>query len=69
MTTYIRFLARLFLSALLFAAPLFVLAQTGPIGIVIMHGKGEEEVEAAVADLCGKGAKKVFVAGHCLPIP
>ena len=105
MTRNIRFLARLILSALLFAAPLIALAQSEPVGIVIMHGKGgsptrlvadlartlegkgylvanlempwsgnrnydmpvtkgEEEVVAALEALRGKGAKKVFVAGH-----
>jgi dienelactone hydrolase len=109
------FVARLFSSLARFAAitarllpllvPLTAPAQTEPIGVVVMHGKGgmpgryvsdlaralegngylvaniempwsrnrnydvpvakgEEEVEAAVAGLRGKGAKKVFVAGH-----
>lgn len=100
------FAVRLFwLPTLLFGAPFAVLAQSEPMGIVIMHGKGgsptrlvadlastlegkgylvanlempwsgnrnydvpvskgEEEVAAAVATLRGKGAKKVFVAGH-----
>jgi dienelactone hydrolase len=107
MTTFIRILARLVLAVLTSAVPLSVMAQSEPIGIVIMHGKGglpsrhvadlartlesrdyvvanlempwsgrrnydvavsraEEEVEAALASLRGKGAKKVFVSGHSL---
>jgi pimeloyl-ACP methyl ester carboxylesterase len=99
-------LLRILFCALLLAVAPGVFAQTEPIGIVVMHGKGgspnskyisnfgrqleargfavanlempwsgsrnydvpvsrgEEEVAAAVADLRGKGAKKVFVAGH-----
>jgi pimeloyl-ACP methyl ester carboxylesterase len=93
------------LTVQLFAVPPAALAQTGTIGIVIMHGKGgsptglvaglaqtlesggylvanlempwsgnrnydvpvargEAEVEAALAGLRGRGATKVFVAGH-----
>ena len=107
MATFIRILARLVLAVLTSAVPLSVMAQSEPIGIVIMHGKGglpsrhvadlartlesrdyvvanlempwsgnrnydvnvsraEEEVEAALASLRGKGAKKVFVSGHSL---
>ena len=105
MTAFIRVIARLVLAALAVTAPLSAVAQSDPIGIVIMHGKGgsptrlvadlartlegrgyvvanlempwsgnrnydvnvnkgEQEVAAAVADLRGKGAKKVFVSGH-----
>lgn len=105
MTAFYRVIARLVLAVLAVAAPLPALAQSEPIGIVIMHGKGgsptklvadlartlegkgylvanlempwsggrnydvnvsraEEEIEAAVASLRSKGAKKVFISGH-----
>ncbi len=105
MTRIFHLLAQVLCIFCLFAAPLPAFAQSEPIGIVIMHGKGgfptgfvaglaktlegkgylvsnlempwsgnrnydapvskgEAEVEAAIADLRGKGAKKVFVAGH-----
>jgi dienelactone hydrolase len=40
MTTFIRILARLVLAVLTSVVPLSVMAQSEPIGIVIMHGKG-----------------------------
>ena len=105
--SFVSFVLRLWavLAVQLFVALPPAHAQSGPIGIVIMHGKGggpqflvadlarkleaegylvanlempwsgkrnydgpvakgEEEVEAALAGLRGKGATKVFVAGH-----
>jgi len=107
MNPLFRMLTRLLLTMLPVIAPLSATAQSEPIGIVIMHGKGgsparfvsdlaralegkgyltanlempwserlmfslpvskaEADVDAAVAGLRAKGAKKVFISGHSL---
>ncbi len=107
MNPFLQILARILLAVFAVIAPLAAMAQSEPVGIVIMHGKGgspamfvsdlasalegkgylvanlempwsgrlmfslpvskaEADVDAAVAGLRAKGAKKIFIAGHSL---